>query len=128
MKYRFDRSDSAICPCCRQPTWQPWGEFAYRPTTSHPFMFLCSNVKCQQLARKVYAMDAQTYNEIVEAAIWQGGVAGGELLGRLNKTDLGALSKPEYFEYLYTVYRATEEDLKKRIEDWAQLTGGGENG
>lgn len=124
MKSRFDEG---ICPCCRHPTEREWG-VGYRPNGQNPIMWFCRKETCQQLGPKVYAMDDGHYQEIVGKAIWEGGKAGGEYLATIGITDLGALDKNQYFSFLEICHTTTENRLRELIDEYAAVTGCGENG
>lgn len=118
MKSRFD---DQLCPVCRGSTYIEWGTIGFRPDDTGPVMVLCTNIECQQLARKVYAMDDATYQEIRGLAIWDGGKAGGQHMNAegLADTPLGQLTSEQFFSFLQVINEATETSLKQRIKEWA---------
>lgn len=126
MDSRFcaDGDPPGLCPCCRRPA----GYVGYRPKGGMPFIWFCDDLRCQELAGKVYAMTDDDYRGLLDQARWEGGKMGGAYLDKIGKTDFAALSKEEYFNFLATVHHATENKLRELIENYTAVTGSGENG
>lgn len=110
----LNRFEEGICGVCARPDVG----LGYAPKShskSTPIMWMCSDPKCHELARKTYAMRQDEFSRLESIAAQEGGNEGLWYLEDIGKTDLATLTIDEICEFKRRVIAGYRKALKAQM-------------
>ncbi|HTD74538.1 MAG TPA: DUF6511 domain-containing protein [Steroidobacteraceae bacterium] len=107
-------SDShLICAVCRGQAW----EQGYKPSRFRPGLWACHDTTCSLLLKKVWMMNKETLDGYEHKAALAAGDDAGAWLDGIGKSDLAALSKEEWEEFLGLIVIGFQSHMRRIIEN-----------
>lgn len=100
------------CAVCRAHA----GPHGYKPARRDPPIWFCDDPACRALAKKVHLMSKSELDAYEHQAALAAGDDAGAWLDGLGKTDLGALSKEEWEEFLGLIVIGFQSHMRRLIE------------
>ena len=101
-----------ICAVCRGQAW----EQGYKPSRREPGLWSCHDPVCTSLLKKVWTMTKETLDGYEHQAALAAGDDAGAWLDGIGKTDLAALSKEEWEEFLGLIVIGFQSHMRRLIE------------
>lgn len=101
-----------LCAVCRGQAW----EQGYKPSRHENGIWACRDPLCASLLKKVWTMPKETLDAYEHMAALAAGDDAGAYLDGIGKTDLGALSREEWTEFLGMVVVGFQSHMRRMIE------------
>lgn len=108
-------AEPVVCGVCRRRATG----LGQSPRQGAPVLWLCSNLECQSVSRKVYSMSERLLDAYEVQARAEAGQHAGEYLDTIGKTKLDDLSPEEWFTFLDKVLFGFEHSLRRRFVEGA---------
>lgn len=113
--FRFHPCLCAVCQCSAIGSG-----YAPKFTKSvEAIAWTCDDPECTTIARNTYEMRQQEFNRLEELATAEGGIAGGEYLDSIGKTDLTTLDELEWQTFCRKMIGGYRTALKTKLRDEA---------
>jgi hypothetical protein len=110
---RFATKEPTVCAVCRRRAWSIGYAEGYR---SSPLLWLCDNIECISLAKKVYRMKQQELDFFEMLALEDAGNEAGAYLDEINQTDLAKLTPEQWLTFRRRLVFGFGERLRHRLQ------------
>jgi hypothetical protein len=111
MTHPLASDEHILCAVCRGRA----GALGYKPSRHQPALWLCDDALCQSLVKKVHAMPKETLDAYEYKAAIAAGDEAGEYLDQIGKTDLAALDRDEWEEFLGRIVMGFQLEMRRLI-------------
>lgn len=101
------------CAVCRGQAW----EQGYKPSRFKPGLWACRDPRCAHLLKKVWMMTKETLDAYEQKAALAAGDDAGAWLDGIGKTDLAALTKDEWEQFLGMIVLGFQSHMRELIEN-----------
>jgi hypothetical protein len=110
---RYATKTPTVCAVWRRRAC--WLGYSPRPHAMRNIVWLCNRNQCHFLARRFYAMSAEQFDEYELGAMLEAGRSAGGYLDEIGKTDLAALGREEWREFLFRLLTGYEHALRRKL-------------
>jgi hypothetical protein len=108
---RFATREPTLCAVCRRRAVR----LGYAPKPSAAIVWLCDDHDCHGAAKGVYKMPTSTLDAYEIGAALEAGALAGGYLDEIGKSDLAALDRDQWREFLRRLLVGFEHAMRRKI-------------